>query len=275
VSEPIGANGEGVSQPFLQAQYPTRIAAAFNQNTYRVSVANQAAAGVPTQEYWFNFKLKGWTGPHSFPAGIIAPCYYLNTGFLLFGTGITGKLFSATTVPTSASTYTENGTALAWGYGTVLLPDNQEMRMNAMVESTLAMKLPANQQITVQCINEDSLVLDTVYLSAPPSSAAAWGGFDWGAAPWGSAMGYFQQYQLPWSQPLVFKQMGLLITGNSLAGFAIGNLYLKYQILGYLLNVQSMLVTPIAPAQFITTEGGVELETEDGQHLLETEGEPG
>jgi len=36
---------------------------------------------------------------------------------------------------------------------------------------------------------------------------------------------------------MVFKQMSILATGSSQGAFAIGNLYLKYQPLGYLLNV--------------------------------------
>ena len=74
-------------------------------------------------------------------------------------------------------------------------------------------------------------------VSDAAGSPATWGSFVWGGAPWGQATGYFRQYTLPWTAPIVFKQMSILAVGASQGGFAIGNLYLKYQPLGYLLDV--------------------------------------
>jgi hypothetical protein len=41
---------------------------------------------------------------------------------------------------------------------------------------------------------------------------------------------------LPWSQPLIFKQGVFDIRGNSSADLVIGNLYFRYQILGYMMQ---------------------------------------
>src|SRR5262249_34568766 len=73
VSDPIGENGKGVNVPFVYAINPSRMAAAFNQNVLRISVINGYVSGQPIQEWWFHVGLKTWSGPHTFPAGLIAP----------------------------------------------------------------------------------------------------------------------------------------------------------------------------------------------------------
>ena len=71
-------------------------------------------------------------------------------------------------------------------------------------------------------------------ISAP---STIWGQFIWGQARWGT-LGYapLVQRQMNWSVPLVFKQAAFTVNGNCGPGVAIGNLYLRYQILGYLLE---------------------------------------
>ena len=67
VTDPIGAFGKGVAVPFIAAQYPSRMCAAFNQNTYRVSVQNGAAVNSPWQEYALQFEEKHLARPAHFP----------------------------------------------------------------------------------------------------------------------------------------------------------------------------------------------------------------
>ena len=71
VSPPLGAYGQGIEMAFLQAIFPSRMAASFNGDTYRVTVQNGNAPTQPTQEYWFHFSAKVWSGPHTFPATLI------------------------------------------------------------------------------------------------------------------------------------------------------------------------------------------------------------
>lgn len=236
VGDPIGANGAGVNVPFLSAINPSRMAAAFNENTLRITVQNGAAAASPVQEWWFNFSLQAWTGPHTFGAALIQPYFVGDNGFVSFASGVDAILWQSNTVPKQSSTYTENGVALAWAYQTALLPDNQQMAENAVIEAALALQMPSGQQIVVQSLSEVGDILDTVYMTAVVGTSSIWGSFTWGTDAWGSAAGYFKQYQIGWHVPLVFKQMSMLVTGASQASFAIGNLYLRYQILGYLLQ---------------------------------------
>lgn len=242
VSDPLGANGAGVSVPFINALTPSRMAAAFNQNVLRISVQNSQSPNQPVLEYWLDFNLKIWTGPHTFPSSLIQPYQAppgANTGhgFISFGYGIDAKLWESGVNPISSDIYIENGVQLTWSYQTILEPDNDLMSQNRMGQSAVAMALPGSQTVGFSCVNEIGTVMNQVALSAAGSAPTTWGSFVWGGAPWGQATGYFRQYDIPWTAPIIFKQMSILAVGSSQAGFAIGNLYLKYQPLGYLLNV--------------------------------------
>lgn len=273
VSDPIGANGAGVSVPFINAVNPTRMAAAFNQNVLRISAKNGQNPTQLTQEFWLDFNLKIWTGPHTFPAALIQPYQapsgaLSGHGFILVGTGIAGKLWSSGVNPRSTDTYVENGEQLSWAYQTVLLPDNELMSQNRMGQSAVGLALPVGLTVSFSCINEIGLTLNQVTLSAVGAIPTVWGSFTWGSGLWGSVTGYFREYNIPWTGPLIFKQMSILVVGASQDSFSIGNLYLKYQPLGYLLDVQQQLVPARPPQMYITTEGGIALVTEGSQEIL-------
>ena len=244
ISDPIGANGAGVSVPFINAVTPSRMCAAFNQNVLRISCQNSQAPSQPVQEFWlhFNADLKIWTGPHTFPNSLIQPYQspsgvVAGHGFISVGYGIDAKLWESGVNPISTDIYIENGVQLNWAYQTVLQPDNDLMSENRMGQSAVAMALPGGQSTTFSCVNEIGTVLNQIGISGVGAAPTTWGSFVWGGAPWGQATGYFRQYNIEWTAPCVFKQMSILAVGASQAGFAIGNLYLKYQPLGYLLNV--------------------------------------
>lgn len=238
-SDPFGAHGEGVNTPFTYAVNPSRTAAAFNQNVYRVSVKNGYVDSQPVQEYWFDFSLKTWTGPHSFPAALIQPYYNASNAFVLAASGINAKLWQSTTHPTASSTYTENSVAMSFIWQTSLMPDNESAAVNQVIETTLGMTMPSATSITVQALDEEGEILATVPMSGDGMMGAIWNSFTWGAEAWGSSIMPYQQCNLPWPQPVVSKQMFLRIVGASLANFVIGNLYFKYQITGYFGGRQS------------------------------------
>ena len=243
-SDPIGAHGQGVSVPLIYALNPSRMCAAYQHNILRIACQNGNSPTQAYQEWWFDFTSKIWTGPHTFcgSAASIISGYdgppgtdFAGHDFLAFATGVNGKLWSSSAVPLLNSTYTENGVALNSAWQTMLLPDNQEMAENAIVESAIGLVLPATVQCTVTMQDEAGNVLDTATLTGPGAGPTIWNAFVWGAAPWGALGGYFQQYQLNWTTPIVFKQASVLVAVASGANIAIGNLYLRYQVLGYLL----------------------------------------
>jgi hypothetical protein len=205
VSEPIGANGDGVALPFVNTIYPSRIAAAYNEDVYRIScTAQQTAAGAPVQgtvtaEYWFHAKLKAWSGPHTFASALIVPVsreyqdhgYYSAPNSLT--PGETGIWFS-TTRPISGSSYIENGQPLYWLYQTSLLPDLADMRQNSILQATVAISLPLGTHADVDMVDEAGNMIDHAPIAGLPKSE--WGSMVWGDGTWASG----SPPPAPWSK---------------------------------------------------------------------------
>lgn len=187
-SDPIGDNGSGVNLPFLYAINPSRMCAAYDQNILRVTVQNGFINGQPKEEYWYDFSLKIWTGPHSFPAALISPYHSGVNDFIVFAAGINAKLWQSKTSPSSASTYTENSVALSWVWRTALVPDNDQTAANQVVESALGLAMPSAQAMTVTAFNELGYTLGLVSLSGAGGSSSIWNSFNWGAGYWGSGI---------------------------------------------------------------------------------------
>jgi hypothetical protein len=238
LTDPIGSFGKGVCTPLINAVYPSRMCAAYGQNFIRISLQNGYASGAPQQEYWLNFESKVWTGPHTFPAALIASYIGVKVGFVLAPLSVTGQLFFHTALPTPDSDFIENGVPLAWSWQTTLLPDNTQMTMNSMVETVVSMVLAAKQSVNFTFSDEQANVLGAVTVVGPVDAAGVptWGTATWGQFVWGGVLGFLQQYRLPWTSQLVFKQASLRAAGHSQPSFAIGNAYLGYQPLNYLLE---------------------------------------
>ncbi len=232
-SPPVGVYGQGINVPFVNAINPSRMCAAYNHNLIRVSVQNGAVNGQPIQEYWYDLSLQVWTGPHSFPAAMISAYDGDLDTFIMFAAGVNAKLWQSDPQPLASSTYTENGVAMSWVWQPCLSPDNAVTAMNAVVRALIGLEVPASLATTFTASDEQGNTLDTITLSGSGVGGSIWNSFNWGAADWGFSVANYQQYQLNFHQPLVFKQMSLRVNGASIAGFAIGNLYFEYQELGY------------------------------------------
>src|SRR5207247_11259295 len=71
IGAPIGIAGSGISLPFIYAEEPSRMCAAYNNDILRISVQNGIALETPFQEWWYDFDRQIWTGPHTFPESYI------------------------------------------------------------------------------------------------------------------------------------------------------------------------------------------------------------
>lgn len=234
VTQPIGAFGKGVSVPFIFAQYPSRMCAAYNQNTLRVSCQRGDVYGTPWQEFTFDFEQKEWAGPHTFPASVIAGYTADKVGFILAAQGVNGSLFFHSMVPVETSSYVENGAALNWTWETTLLPDNARLMMNRMLDTLLMLLQPAGAFVTVTFLDEGGNIVDQVPVTNTSTvNNPIWGNVTWGSFLWGAIPQFLKQYRVPWEFPLIFKQATVRIQASSQPVQAIGNLYMGYQILGY------------------------------------------
>lgn len=230
VSPPIGEAGNGVTAAFIYALQPSRTCAAANANVVRISVQNGGVAGTPVQEWWYHLSRQCWSGPHTFPASLIAT--YNNT-FIEAAQGVDSKIFQSDATQTSTSTYVENGSQITFAWQTVMLPDTMQMAENNILEATINMALAAGVNIGVSAIDQNGTVFDSVVIS-PTGSPTIWGNFQWGQADWlGLANGLYPR-ELQWSEPLVFRRLAMLVTGDCASGLLVGDMFLRYESLGYL-----------------------------------------
>jgi len=230
VSPPIGDSGKGVTSAFIYALEPSRTCAAANANLIRISVKNGGVAGTPVQEYWYHINRECWSGPHTFPASSIQP--YRNT-FIEAAYGVDHLLFQSDAALSSTSTFVENGTQMAFAWQTAMLPDTQQMCENNVLESTINMALAANVSMGISALDQNGTVLNSTVVT-PTGAATQWGNFQWGQAQWLGAANALYPQEIQWSEPLVFRRLAYLVTGSCASGILIGDMFLRYEQLGYL-----------------------------------------
>jgi hypothetical protein len=232
VTPAIGRAGDGICEPFLFAENPSRIAAAYNEGVYRASVTNAALVNTPTQDWWFHQDDQRWSGPHTFPASIIVPTQIPHS-FAMFAAGVPAKLWASDAYASLAATYVENGVQMEYTWKTSLLPDNQQMAMNAIVQTDIAISIPALQNVQFNASDEFGNIIGEAELYGPQNPGAIWGDFLWGDADWGAGETYYVQQIVRWTAPMTFKQLQVSAMGNCDPDLNIGNLYMRYQELGY------------------------------------------
>ena len=263
VGQPIGVDGSGINAPFIYSLQPTRAQASSNQNVLRISVQNGLAAGSPNQEWWFDLSRQKWSGPHTFPASMIDA--YNNT-FIVAPVGINAKLFQSDVAQSNSSTFVENGQQMSFIFATSMLPDPKAMAYFAVSEATLNVQQVAGQNpIQVMALDQNSAQLGS-YLIPGLGAGTIWGQFTWGQAFWAGASSALFPRTLEWVAPLVFRRMQIQATGTCGLGLKIGDLFLRYQMLGYMWIDQAPQVLPV-PGTILVTESGEELTTEGGQIL--------
>jgi hypothetical protein len=233
ITDPVGEEGVGVNQPFVDALYPSRMVAASNANTYRVTVQNGGAAGTPTSEYWYDIVKQKWSGPHTLPLDLAVP--YNNT-FVVAPRGIPASLWQSDVVNTALSTFTENGVNLQCVMQTSLLPDTSAMAENAVTESAVEIVLPLPPAtVTVNAMDEDGVaIVPAVTLLRVGGGPSYWGTAIWGTSLWYGGSVKLRSVQVPWAKPIVFKRMSINIAFNASTGLRVGAFSMRYQQLGYL-----------------------------------------
>jgi hypothetical protein len=231
VSPVIGADGGGVSVPFINSTTPSRISGGFNINTYRVNTQNSFIPTLPYQDWWFNTDLGIWTGPHTFPASLVKA--YEGT-FIITPQGIEGQLWQSDIVPLDSSSYIENGEQLEYLYQTCLLPSAPTMNENCIIETSVGLQFSkAGGTVNFFALDEDDVQIDLVSKTIDVD-ATFWDITEWGAGSWGGNVTKYQGIRVPWSKPLVFGQAKFGASGNAVNGFKIGTWSNRYQFLGYM-----------------------------------------
>ena len=235
ISEAIGRRGLGVTLPFLFATNPSRMCAAYNESVYRISVQNGSVQGTPTQEYWLHLADGIWSGPHTFPAALIAATAQPHS-FAMFAAGVPANLWNSDAYASLSAIYVENGVQMTFDWQTSLLPDTLQMSMNSLDETAISIAIPDSQTIQVTATAEDgTTAIGATQLAGPAIAPSLFGSAVFGLSLFGSGSAPYKKVQIPWEAPIVFNQMQLELAGDCAEGLEIGNLQMRYQELGYLL----------------------------------------
>jgi hypothetical protein len=232
VSDPLGNAGTGIVVPFADALYPSRVCAACNASVMRISTQNANLVGDTYQEYWYDLPRKCWSGPHTFPASLIG---VWGDTFVMTPAGVLGTLFESDPVQSPSSTFVENGTQLQVVYQPAILPDVEQMAQCNVVETSINIGFPTGTS-TVACTaaDENGNTFTTAQI-AVTNTAALWDSFNWGDGTlWGGAASNLRARTVPWPTAITFARLSLTFTCAAAIGVKFGDLYLRYQVLGYM-----------------------------------------
>jgi hypothetical protein len=116
-------------------------------------------------------------------------------------------------------------------------PKVGDMFTKQVVESQIELAATAGQvSYTIQAQNDQGKVIGlTTIVAAGPGSL--WGSNNWlDGSLWTSAQAQAvpRTYPVPWTAPLVFEKMQLIISGTATAVPGIGTFYARYQKTGYM-----------------------------------------
>ena len=234
VSDPVGMAGTGITAPFKYSSVPSRICAACNATTIRITTRNELAGGAG-QEWCYDLQRQVWHGPHTFPASLIQ-AYGLR--YIMTPIGIVGSLWTSDVIPLSTSTYTENGAVLTWSTRTALLPPQQNFMTNYNIcESQQWAAFDANSpSFVVSAYSENGALLNTCAISGTVVGGGVWGSGLWGAMLWGGIGQALSPRRLAWTQPLVFTRCAIGMTGVSAPGVYVADFIARVEQLGYIPN---------------------------------------
>jgi hypothetical protein len=221
-----------VQVPFQNATTPSRIAASFSGNIFRVCVATIIQGTQQTNDYWYDIRRKRWTGPHSFTYDAIAQ---FGNNFVISGIGHGAALFLSQSLPAIGSVYTDNGVQLISHLRSSSFPKTGHMAEVQVVESTqefASSGFSVNYNITA--LDDQNNTLNSTFVATPAVGITWGGGALWGGgAQWSSSSTVPHVYTIPWTAPLVFQKMALDITATSSNSLSIGTFFARYQDTGY------------------------------------------
>jgi hypothetical protein len=219
-----------LQKPFQNATTPSRIAAGFTGNAYRVCVRTTLFGNTSLNDYWYDIRRKRWTGPHTFTYDCASP---FGDAFILSGSDHGAALYLSEILPSTVSVYNDAGTALTSHLTSSSFPKTGQMQQVQVVESTVELSsagIATSYNITA--LDGDYNTLNSTFVRTP-AGGAQWGTGVWGSLSWSSASNIPHVYTIPWSIALVFQKMSIDITATSSSSLSIGTFFARYQNTGY------------------------------------------
>lgn len=232
VTNSLGQNiPPDIRQMFIFVTEPTRVAAAFAANIYRICIPTIIDGAPATYDYWFDTRKMRWNGPHTFTYECASSA---GTYFVLSGVG---KLFRSDVAPTSLTSYSDNGATYLADLVTSDFPKDGGMMMKQVVECTMEFSAVGARTIyNVTAYGEDGNQIGNVAV-VTNQVGGIWGGNLWlDGTLWRSAVSKPKTYRLPWEGPLVFNKLSIEVNCIATASVIMGTFFARYQKTGYLLQ---------------------------------------
>ena len=216
--------------PWQNASTPSRIAAGYSGTIYRICMDTVVNGSAVTNDYWFDEHRRRWNGPHTF---VYDCASQYGKGFILSSSATPGKLFFSEIFPSLTSSYLDNGATYQCTLKSSTFPKTGHMVTKQVVESTMELASAGSvANFALTGIDDQGNTLNTTNVPILPLGAQ-WGTAVWGAFTWASAINIPRAYTVPWTAPLVFKKMAILLTSTAQSALAFGTFFARYQETGY------------------------------------------
>lgn len=222
--------------PFMYAQYPSRVAAGFNSDVYRICVYNTSVTQNNKQDWWYHLSRKIWTGPHTFEYDQVLQ---ISNDFVLLSNDNIGTLWRSFSIQDHngfGNTYVENGADLSWVFKTCPMLDLDNLYANSVERTTLELAVPSSGQTYTFEINNESDTQLTSATITEGTSQMVWGSSKWGVASWGASTTGLAPVTIPWTDAAISNRFIFQASGPSGVGLRISSLHLGYKRLNYLTN---------------------------------------
>ena len=221
-----------VQVPFQNVITPSRIAASFSGNIFRACLETTIQGAQQTNDYWYDIRRKRWNGPHTFTYDAISQ---FGNNFVLSGIDHGAALFVSQSLPTTTSTYLDNGTQLVSHLKSSSFPKTGHMQEVQVVESTIEF---ASSGLSVQYqiigYDDQNNTLGSAQVTTPPVGIVWGGGHLWGdGSIWTTSQRVPHVFTIPWTAPLVFQKMAIDVQASSSNSLSVGTFFARYQDTGY------------------------------------------
>jgi len=245
---------QDVQTPFQNIVNPSRAAAGFSGSIYRVCIDSVINGTMGTYDYWFDVTVRRWCGPQTWPVDAMTVVGHY---FIVSHRSTGAALYQSEFLADLNTQYTDNGSALTVIMQSALFPKTQNINMKQVVESTIELSSQNSAlAYSVSALDDQNTILNNVNVSTA-GNVVVWGqgnaGMTWGASLWGALWGFINgsifwggsglkwspanlqpyTYTIPWTGPIVFKKMAILVTSIATGRVSIGAFFAKYKDCGY------------------------------------------
>jgi hypothetical protein len=240
VSDPIGAAGMGVTNPFTYGviPYPSTLAMGCNRGVIRVSLQyaipgnDSSIPPSPVQnEFWYDMARKSWSGPHATAYGQYSN--YKDTWLVFRGdlsVHARTNLLTILAYPGTSSVYFGTGVTRTCELTTsVLQPTDVAMSQIEIVELQIMTNCPIqfnNSTIAVSIWDQDGNVVATTNFVTVGNSTTP------------TTTGMYPR-RISFTTPVIVTRFAVDVSvtvsdGSLMEGFRIGAIYVRYRDLGYM-----------------------------------------